>query len=326
MGLSQARWVGPPRHWSRGRGDGGRGIRYVVIHATDGSEGPASAEAGAAYDKTRPDSVSTHLFVDSDSAVREVADVDTAFAAYPKGNAIGVQVEICGRAAQTLAQWSDASSVATLEIAAREVAAICLDHGLPPRHLSVAETRAAWFGDPGHRPAGIVGHWDVTRAYPEDGGSHTDPGPNFPWATFLMMVSSYMAPLPTHQQGETMRYSFDGTFTDRPAELGARIVRTTGLGDYFVEPFSMPDAGLVKATTIRRGGPAGADSAPVDWSFGKVFAALTGGCAFDTAFGHGLASWRQAETGPHTHSISGSGSGSASVSVSGNTGPATPSA
>lgn len=194
MGLiSGATWVGPPRAWAWGRDARGRPApAFVVIHVTDGSEGPASAEAGAAYDKRRPDSVSTHLFVDSDSAVREVRDEDTAYAAFPKGNALGLQVEICGLAAQTIAQWHDAASTDTLKLAAYEVAVLCQDHGLPVRHLTVTECRAAWYS-PGANTRGIVSHWDVTRAYPEDGGSHTDPGPNFPWVEFLAMVRGYLA-------------------------------------------------------------------------------------------------------------------------------------
>jgi hypothetical protein len=194
MGLtSRARWVGPPAHWQGGRKAGGRPTpAYVVIHVTDGSEGPNAAEAGAVYDKVRTDSVSTHLFVDSDSAVREVRDIDTAYAAFPKGNALGIQVEICGLAAQTVAQWHDAASTATLKLAAFEVAVLCQDHGLPVRHLTIAECRAAWYA-PGPGTRGIVSHYDVTRAYPEDGGSHTDPGPNFPWVEFLVMVREYLA-------------------------------------------------------------------------------------------------------------------------------------
>lgn len=182
-----ATWVGPPKHWHAGRE---RSASVVVIHTTEGAEMPLSAEAGAAYDKTRPDEVSTHLFVDSDSAVREVRDEDTAYHARAHGNAIGIGVEICGRAGQTAEQWHDGASTAELRIAAREVALLCKLHDIPPRRLSVAEVRAAYYAAPTARPRGICGHIDVTRAFPEDAGSHFDPGPAFPWSEFLGMVAS----------------------------------------------------------------------------------------------------------------------------------------
>jgi hypothetical protein len=55
----------------------------------------------------------------------------------------------------------------------------------------VAETRAAWDNFPSG-PKGIVGHVDCTKAYPEDGGDHTDPGPEFPWDVFLDLVKQEM--------------------------------------------------------------------------------------------------------------------------------------
>lgn len=182
-----ATWAGPPRAYTKGRI---RPVQYVVIHSTEGSEGINSAEAGVAYDKVRLDGTSTHLFVDADNALMEVRYADTAHAARMHGNACGIQVELCGRAGQTAAQWHDAASAPMLRIAAREVAAICREFNLPVRRLSVAEVRAAYYAPAGQRPKGICGHVDVTGAYPEDQGSHTDPGPNFPWSEFLAMVAA----------------------------------------------------------------------------------------------------------------------------------------
>lgn len=184
-----ATWAGPPKSYTKGRS---RPVQYVVIHSTEGSEGINSAEAGVAYDKVRTDGTSTHLFVDTDTALMEVRYSDTAHAARAHGNACGIQVELCGRAGQTDAQWHDAASRPMLRLAAREVAAICREFGLPVRRLSVPEVRAAYYAPVGQRPKGICGHIDVTRAYPEDQGSHTDPGPNFPWTEFLSMVSAEM--------------------------------------------------------------------------------------------------------------------------------------
>jgi N-acetylmuramoyl-L-alanine amidase len=188
-----ATWVGYPRSYSKGRN---RPVQYVVIHYTAGSEGPTSAEAGAAYDKVRTDGTSCHTFADSNSVVREVPDIDRAHAARHHGNEIGLQLEICGTA-QTRAQWLDATSTATLRLAAMQTAEWCRDHALPVRRLTVAQTRAAYYNAAGNRPKGIVGHVDCTQAYPEDGGTHTDPGKDFPWDLFLAAVARELAALTT---------------------------------------------------------------------------------------------------------------------------------
>jgi N-acetyl-anhydromuramyl-L-alanine amidase AmpD len=177
-----------PRAWGRGRD--GKAVRYIVIHYTAGSERSTSAEDGAAYDQRRTDGTSTHYFVDQDSIIQCVRTADRANAARHRGNRLGIQYELCGTG-QTRAQWLDAASLATLRLAAHQVARDCRKYGIPVRRLTVAETRRAWTEFPAG-PRGIVGHVDCTRAYPEDGGDHTDPGADFPWDVFLGLVQDEM--------------------------------------------------------------------------------------------------------------------------------------
>lgn len=183
------KWV-PPKAWGAGRD--GKAVRYIVIHYTAGSERPTSAEDGATYNQRRTDGTSAHYFVDSNSVVHCVRTRDRANTARHRGNRLGIQYELCGTA-QTRAQWLDAASLATLKLAARQVARDCRKYSIPARRLSVAETRAAWTDYP-RGPMGIVGHVDCTYAYPEDKGDHTDPGTGFPWNIFLDMVRSELAP------------------------------------------------------------------------------------------------------------------------------------
>lgn len=175
---------------SYGVGRDGKAVRYAVIHYTAGSEGPNAAEDGAAYDARRTDGVSTHYFHDSNSTVQCVLTQDRANAAFHKGNRLGIQHEICGTI-QTRAQWLDGVSDATLWNAAKQVARDCMKYGLPVRRLTASEVRAAWYSFP-NGPKGICGHVDVTNAYPEDGGTHTDPGPEFPWDVFLDRVLHFV--------------------------------------------------------------------------------------------------------------------------------------
>lgn len=182
--VSIAKWVGHPASFTTGRKSGQPSV--IVIHTTDGHEGPDDAENGAAYDKRRTDGTSTHYFVDSNSIVQEVEHKDEAHAARTKGNDIGVHIEICGLASQSAGQWADPVSKATLENAARLVVAIRKtgNFGSVVR-LTPAQLRQAWDGG---KVRGICGHVDITKAFPEDNGTHTDPGNGFPWSAFLNRI------------------------------------------------------------------------------------------------------------------------------------------
>lgn len=177
-----------------GRGRDGKSVMYIVIHYTAGSERATSAEDGADYDRRRTDGTSTHYFHDRDSTVQCVPTWNRANAARHKGNRLGVQHELCGTA-QTRAQWLDDASYGTLRQAAKQTARDCRKYDIPVRRLTVAQTREAWTNYP-DGPKGIVGHVDCTRAYPEDGGDHTDPGTGFPWDIFLDLVREELAPPP----------------------------------------------------------------------------------------------------------------------------------
>jgi N-acetyl-anhydromuramyl-L-alanine amidase AmpD len=175
-------WMGPPKSQTSGRKAGQP--KVIVIHTTEGSEGPASAEAGAAYDKRRTDGTSTHFFTDSNSIVQTVYTYNEAHAARAHGNDIGIQIEVCGRAGQTGAQWNDEISAATLERTANICVAIRRKYGqarFPLKRLTPAQVRAG--------NNGFCGHVDITKAFPEDKGTHTDPGSNFPWSWLFNRIA-----------------------------------------------------------------------------------------------------------------------------------------
>lgn len=279
-------WKGPPRWWNEGRAGS---ILYVAMHDTEGSEGSTSAESGVDYDKRRPDSVSTHVMVDTDTALREVQDADTAYAAFPTGNAHGIHIEMCHSGPWDLNEPNDA---ATFDNAAQVAAQLCLAHGLPAVHLSVDEVASLT-----HK--GICGHWDITRAYPADGGDHSDPDysggqpTGFPWSTFINRVANYMGggqTAPSTGDSDIMIYTFAG-LPDCPASLkssnDAQFIVTDGLGRYFRRDYASWQYG--DATV---GGPAthltlGKNSGqlPAGTKFVDAFAALTGGCTYQDIAG-----------------------------------------
>lgn len=167
-------------------------VQLIVIHTTEGSAHSASAEDGAAYDARRPDGTSTHYFHDNSSTVQCVLTKDIAHTARSQGNRRGVQHELCTRAGT--AKWSDAYHQAMLKRAAKQAARDARKWQIPVRHLTVAEVAAG--------KKGFCGHYDITRAFPQDNGSHTDPGSNFPWSQFLDMVRAELAPAPAPPKQE----------------------------------------------------------------------------------------------------------------------------
>ncbi len=158
--VTDATWLGPPRWWAAGRV---RPAQLMVFHNTEGAPGPASAEAGHAYDTIRPDQVSTNVFADRDTRVREVHDVDTAFAALAYGNALGVHCEMCEHDQQI--------DHPTVDQAAQQAAYWHVSLGLPLVLLSPAEVRKAWTD---RSIRGVCSHATITAAFGL--GDHADPG------------------------------------------------------------------------------------------------------------------------------------------------------
>lgn len=166
-------WM-PPKSWT----DANRtSVQVIVIHTTEGSAHGQSAEDGASYDQRRTDGTSTHYFVDSDSIVQCVRTADQAHTARAQGNRRGIQYELCGR---TTLDWLGAYAQAMLRRAAKQAARDCRKWGIPARKLSPGQVADGI--------KGFCGHVDITHAFPQDNGTHTDPGANFPWTAFLDMV------------------------------------------------------------------------------------------------------------------------------------------
>ena len=222
-----AKYVGPPKSYTKGRQSGQP--RVCVIHTTEGGKGYGKAAAGVSYDKRRTDGTSCHVFVDAGEALCEVYYYDTAHAARTRGNAIGIQFELCGYASQS--GILDDIWMRTLAIAAKEVALACAQYGIPVRRLSTDQVRQAYYGSGDSRPKGICGHIDITNAFPEDDGSHTDPGSNFPWAMFLNMVNAALTG-DTGGLAESMAivFKYDGKYWISRGDAKEREVVSTQLG------------------------------------------------------------------------------------------------
>lgn len=157
---------------------------WIVLHCTDGAEGPTKAEDGALELASLPDNArkrSAHWFVDSDSIVQCVPLECEAWHAGRTANMFGEGIELCGRASQTSDQWMDAASLPMLAIAARLVRWRADALGIPLRMLTATQLRA--------HMAGITTHAEITRAFPAE-TTHMDPGAGFPMAAFMAAVQN----------------------------------------------------------------------------------------------------------------------------------------
>lgn len=156
-------------------GDGGprSQTQVIVIHATDNT---ANALGEATYATHREDETSAHYYVDETTVIQAVPIGHIAYGCLYHGNQISIQYELCGR--------SNAISDATMRRAAHQVARDCARYGIPVRKITAAQVRAG--------AKGICGHADITAAFPEDNGDHTDPGTAFNWGTFISYVGGDM--------------------------------------------------------------------------------------------------------------------------------------
>lgn len=166
---------------------GPRRIDLVVIHTAEIGEVLTGAEALMKACAVSERVASWHYAVDPDSVTQSVRDEDVAFAA-PGANHNGIQIELCGTARQSPAEWQDAYSFYLLENAARLVADLCLTWDIPVTLLTAADLKL-----PGLR--GITTHDAVSKAFRKS--DHWDPGPHFPMEHFLQRVRHYQEAPPT---------------------------------------------------------------------------------------------------------------------------------
>lgn len=157
---------------------------FIILHCTDGHEG-YSKDFDEAVAISKPLSKgkqrSFHYVVDGNSATQCVEDRWIAWHARSRGNAVGIGVELCGRAAQTRSQWFDTVSLATMNIAARLCADLCERWSIPP----IAVTTEGLLRGVA---TGITTHAAVSKAWKQS--THWDPGPGFPFDDFVEAVAS----------------------------------------------------------------------------------------------------------------------------------------
>lgn len=181
-------WKKPCTQGPRAANDSGprkaKEIRLCVIHSAEASDDVGedrSAEGVASFFSRKSTKASTHLVADKDSCVRMLPDLVIPWGA-TGANHDGLHIEICGRAGWNRQQWTNRPTM--LKRAAAKVAMWCWQYKIPVRWLTVTQVERGV-------AKGLTTHVDVNRAFM--GGSHWDPGPNFPKDLFLQWVKDYYA-------------------------------------------------------------------------------------------------------------------------------------
>lgn len=168
----------PAKYQKAGRA---KAVRLIVVHSTESMEIEGGARQIARYFQNPPRPGSSHVVVDDKEIIQCVHDSDTAAGAIG-ANSDGIHIEQVGKADQSALQWGDTYSMAVIENCAIVAAQYCLKYDIPPVRLSVERLKAG--------EKGIVGHVDVSQAYP--GSGHYDPGPSYPWVQFLNAVKDHI--------------------------------------------------------------------------------------------------------------------------------------
>lgn len=160
----------------------------VVVHSTESSNGPNSAEAvaGPGWFGGPKAGTSAHKIVDQNTICEGVNRNTVAWHVGPNGNGLYIGYEFCGMAGWSVAQWNAPENLAMIRGAAPHIADDLKAIGAPARWLSLTQVA--------QRQKGLLTHNDVRLAL--GGTTHSDPGPNFPYAFLLSEVSKYMGGTP----------------------------------------------------------------------------------------------------------------------------------
>lgn len=171
-------------------GRAGQKIQVIVVHTMETPETYGRADQVNHWFADGHRSASAHYMIDVHKVDQSVLEKDTAWAVGDQYmNQVSVSFEHAGVASQLPAQWADAYSRSELSLSAILGADVAFRNHIQPIHLTDSQIRAIAKGN--KTITGFCGHGDISRALSIYGG-HTDPGSNFPWASYVARVKSIM--------------------------------------------------------------------------------------------------------------------------------------
>lgn len=172
----------------------------VVIHSTESENTPGMAEAlmGPGWFGGPKAGTSTHKTVDVDSICEGVKRTTVAYHAGPGGNTWGIAYEFCGRASWSAAKWREPAQLQMLRNAAPHIAD---DLAAIAGGRAEALEAARWLSlvQLARHEHGLCTHNDIRLAL--GGTTHSDPGPNFPYAELLAYVRAELGDTPSPRTG-----------------------------------------------------------------------------------------------------------------------------
>jgi hypothetical protein len=149
-------------------------VRLVVVHTAEGARTAASLGAYFWRDDIQ---ASSHVGIDGSNTLQFVP-YDRAAWTVRSGNPVSDNAELTGFARWTRDQWLSTGTVdgvtnprGILDRTAAWIRSRCLARNIPIRKITAADVAAG--------RSGVIGHVDWT--YGMHDGTHTDPGPGFPW-------------------------------------------------------------------------------------------------------------------------------------------------
>lgn len=181
-------------------------VHRIVVHTTETPNDDGAAAAIARYFHNVTDRhVSAHAVIDTAELWHCVGFGDEAYHAPPNAHSVGL--ELCGSSHWSADDWRQPRQQALLANAAAVVRQWCAVLDVPPRLLT---TQQVADGLPG-----VCGHVNVSEAFHQS--THTDPGPAFPWAAFMLaVVGDTPAPQPPTTEGDPMEKFFTIYYGDAP--------------------------------------------------------------------------------------------------------------
>lgn len=209
----------------------------VVIHATcpnvgyPKASGPGTALGTARYFQQAAAGGSAHYICGIDSEQHCVPDSIVAWHAPPNPRSIGIEINAEGGdypLSYTRAQWLSPQVWPGVLRAAARTRELCQRFAIPMTRLSVNDLKA------GKR--GICGHVDVSQAFKQS--THSDPGPQFPWAEFMAAVTGGTLVIDgPPREAEIMRYvNLDNPTGNTPDR--AAILTIDAVADSLVMPLN----------------------------------------------------------------------------------------
>lgn len=159
---------------------GGKTVRLLAVHTTEGIRKCPDLLAYFEREyKANPNTAGSSHAAACDTCQSEFLDYSLAAWTIRSGNPISDNIELCGFASWTRAEWL--THMTMLDLTAQWLAKRAKARNIPLVKLTPAEVKAG--------KSGVIGHVDWTTGMSD--GTHWDPGPSFPWDLVLTLANRY---------------------------------------------------------------------------------------------------------------------------------------